>query len=282
MDRVEEVRLRFAENIAKLASVSDARIVEAFATIPREAFVGEPPWRIFLGLGGPGSGGGAVKTSDPKSLYQDVVVALQPNGPVNNGQPSLHAACLNALRIREGETVTHIGAGTGYYTALLAFMVGSAGRVTALEIDFQLAQQATANLARFAQISVVNASGSENSIPASDVVYVNAGATAPLRVWLDALNPNARLLFPLTPDQGYGGMLLITRVSNQEFAAAFISSAMFIPCIGARDAWEAEHLSRVFRKHRMQDVQSLRFGTNSDETCWFQGKDWWLSTAPAK
>jgi len=36
---------------------------------------------------------------------------------------------------RAGEHVVHVGAGVGYYTAILAHMVGGSGRVTAIEFD---------------------------------------------------------------------------------------------------------------------------------------------------
>jgi protein-L-isoaspartate(D-aspartate) O-methyltransferase len=42
----------------------------------------------------------------------------------------------------------HIGAGAGYYTAILAELVGAAGRVTAIEFDAELGARATANFAR--------------------------------------------------------------------------------------------------------------------------------------
>jgi hypothetical protein len=49
---------------------------------------------------------------------QDVVVALVPEKAINNGQPSLHARCLALLDPLPGESVIHIGSGTGYVDAL--------------------------------------------------------------------------------------------------------------------------------------------------------------------
>jgi protein-L-isoaspartate(D-aspartate) O-methyltransferase len=54
---------------------------------------------------------------------------------VNNGSPSLHAKMLNDLAVEPGQHIAHIGAGTGYYTAMLAELTGAAGRVTAIEFD---------------------------------------------------------------------------------------------------------------------------------------------------
>ena len=43
---------------------------------------------------------------------------------INNGQPSLHGKSIAALELKEGEMVVQIGAGAGYYTAILAELVG--------------------------------------------------------------------------------------------------------------------------------------------------------------
>jgi protein-L-isoaspartate(D-aspartate) O-methyltransferase len=102
----------------------ESEIAAALATIPRERFVGPAPWRIV-------SSSDHLQTvsDDPAALYQDVVVSLGTGWGLNNGQPSLHAMCLDALAPRKGEHGVHVGAGTGYYTTMLAMLVGEAGRV---------------------------------------------------------------------------------------------------------------------------------------------------------
>jgi len=113
------------------------RLVMAFAAVPRERFVGPGPWQILTA-----SGPLETPTSDPAFLYQDVLVALAPERRINNGQPSLHALCLSALDVKLGERVLHIGAGTGYYTAVLNELVGPQGEVIAYEIEEDLARLA--------------------------------------------------------------------------------------------------------------------------------------------
>jgi protein-L-isoaspartate(D-aspartate) O-methyltransferase len=232
------------------------------------------------------SGRGYTQTpsDDPAFLYQDIVVALDEGRRINNGQPALHAICLAALNVKEGETVVHIGAGTGYYTAVLAELAGLTGRVFTYEIEPELAHRASRNLADKSNVTVYPRSGAEGPLPNCDAMYITAGATAPLDIWLDALRPAGRLLFPLTPDgagemPGPGGMILITRVSEERFDARFISSVMIIPCVGARDSDTAKKLAEAFKRGDYGKVRSLRRRTPPDETCWCYGNGWWLSTS---
>src|SRR5215475_975158 len=119
MDRLEAHRSFFANLVTAAVGKPNSRVTAAFASIQRENFLGPGPWRIFVG-------GRYISTpsADPAFLYQDVTVALSEEKNINNGQPTLHAASLTALDPYEGDTVIHVGAGAGYYTALLHNLVG--------------------------------------------------------------------------------------------------------------------------------------------------------------
>jgi protein-L-isoaspartate(D-aspartate) O-methyltransferase len=277
MERLEAHRSFFAKLITASVGIPGGgwRLAEAFAATPRERFVGPGPWRVF-------TAGGYIETptDDPAFLYQDVTVAVEAEGQINNGQPTLHALCLMTLNVKEGETSVHVGAGTGYYTAVLARLTGPAGKVFGYEIEERLARRAVGNLADLPNVTIHHRSGSEGPLPGCDVLYVSAGATAPLDVWLDALRPGGRLLFPLTPAQGAGSLLLITRTAADRFSARFLGRVMFIPCVGARDDETASKLTEAFQRDDLKNVRSLQRGTPPDGTSWCAGNGWWLSTAP--
>lgn len=276
VSRIEAFRDFYARLVVGTAGVSSnaERLISAFRSVPREQFVGPGPWSVLTPAGYV-----QTRTDDAAILYQDIVVSLVEGGPINNGQPSLHAACLAALDLRAGEIGLHVGAGTGYYTEILALLVGQQGHIYAYEIDPLLAQRAIQNLAGTSQVSVHCCSGAFNPLPACDFIYVNAGATHPADAWLDALNPGARLLLPLTPSQGLGGMLLLTRTTVDEFKAKFVSTAMFVPCIGCRDENLANKLSKAFQMGDIWQASSLRRNTLPDASCCFAAANWWLSTA---
>ena len=274
MDRIEKHRSFFANLITAQAGIPPgSELAAAFASTPREQFVGPPPWRVFTR-----SGYVETLTDDPAVLYQDVVVSLGSDGHLNNGQPTLHALCIAALAPKKGERVVHVGAGSGYYTTILAKLVGESGAVDAYEIEPTLALRATDNLAAFSNVTVHARSGVEGPLPACDILYVNAGATEPLAVWLDALHPRGRLLFPMTPEGGVGAMLLVTKQEDGRFTARFLLQAQFVPCVGARNEATQQKLAEAFRNSNWTKVTSLHRNDAPNDSCWVSGPGWWLST----
>jgi protein-L-isoaspartate(D-aspartate) O-methyltransferase len=272
--RLEALRGAYARQIAASAGISpEDGVARALAVIPREKFIGPPPWRVV-------SGRGRLRTSsdDPAVLYQDVLVSLGGEPGLNNGQPSLHAMCIAALAPRRGERVVHVGAGTGYYTAVLATLVAETGVVDAYEIEPDLAERARANLTGFTWVDVHARSGAIEPLPACDVLYVNAAAAEPLAVWLDALRLEGRLLFPLAGRDGTGEMLLLTRKTGAEYAAQFLTPVQFVPMIGAQDEQAGRALKAAFRRGNWQRVRRLVRDSAPDEACWLAGRGWWLGS----
>ena len=274
MPTIRDHRRFYAEFIVRSSGSNDERLIAAFADVPREDYVGPGPWQVFVG-----SGYMPTISADPTLLYQDILVGLATDRGINNGQPSLHARCLAAVAPAEGESVVHIGAGVGYYTAILATLIGPAGNVIALEIESDLASQASRNLARFSSVTVINGSANEVPLPDCDVIYVNAGVTHPPSAWLNALKVGGRMIFPLTPNEGFGVMLMVTRTTDNSYAANAISRVAFIPCIGARDDAASASLAAALERQSIEEVRSLRRSTVPDSTAWCAGEDWWLSTA---
>jgi len=274
MNNLEAHRKHFAQLVTTVGGAgANKDLIAAFTTVRRDHYLGSGPWEVRAGRDYI-----VTPTNDPTLVYQNVLIALKSDEVLNNGLPSLHAGCLHALGISVGNVVTHIGAGTGYYTAILAELVGSDGKVYGYEIDDELAQLASENLKDRKNVEIRSRSGVLSDLPKCDAIYVNAGVTEPVSVWLDALNLKGRLLFPLTSDQGAGGMLLIQRIDVNLYSAEFIYQVSFIPCIGARDEETAIRLADRFKQGGVREVKSLHRDNSPDESCWFNWEQCWLST----
>jgi protein-L-isoaspartate(D-aspartate) O-methyltransferase len=275
MDRITDFRHVFAQVVVARASCRDPSIREAFARVPRHEFLAPGPWYF-------NEHWDATPSDDPALVYQDVGMGLAPELGIPTGLPSLHARCLAACAPRVGDRVVHIGAGWGYYTAILAEVVGEAGRVNAFEIDADLAAKARENLRRWPWAHVEPASGAHATLGDADLIYVNAGVQQPPLAWLDALRPRGRLVFPLTPGEGEGGMLLVRHVgSTRVFSAEFLCRARFIRCVGTEDEETGRRLAEAFASGNHGSVRSLRLlhAETPDGSAWVSGRGWWLSTS---
>lgn len=272
----EELRRAYAEAIVRSAGgQGNTALLQAFARVPREDFLGPPPWWV-LGAGPRGP------TSDPADLYQDALVALLPGRGLNNGQPSLHARCLAELAPQPGETAIHVGAGGGYYTAILAELLGPTGRLWAYEIEPALARRAALALAPWPWVELRAQSALEGELPACDLLYASAGLSFPPRHWLDALRPGGRLQMPLLNATGRGLMLGLRRVGPTRFAARLAHWVAFVRCEDAQDAAAEPALSAALLSQPPEAVRSLRIDEPPDASAWCVTPAGWLSRAPAE
>ena len=168
MDResaLEIIRHAYAKRVLAAAGVSDRRVEAAFAAVKREDFLGPGPWPILRW----GRGYEKSPSRDLVYLYDDVLVGIIPERNLNNGQPWLHALLVASAAPKSGEHAVHIGAGVGYYTAILSHLVGRRGRVTAIEFDAGLAERLAANFARPSNVRVVQGDGAQVAFDAADV-----------------------------------------------------------------------------------------------------------------
>ena len=288
MDREGElsiIRAAYAKQILAAASVvDDARLEAALSATRREDFLGPGPWWMLRRL----RDYVTTPDADPVYLYTDDLVGILPERNLNNGQPSLHAHLIHQASPAAGDHVVHIGTGTGYYTAILAYLVGSSGRVTGIEYEPELAARAKANFAGNPNVEIVEGDGALVSFDQADVIYVNAGCTRPAENWLDRLADGGRLILPLTSDQGFlanalervaraGAVFRIERRSR-DYLAYWISAVAIFPCAGSRDEVSEHALAEAFTKGGWQKVTRLyRDQEIAEERCWLRGSGWCLA-----
>lgn len=278
----EALRRDYAQQVLAAARLKDSPAVEAaFAAVRREDFLGPGPWQVFR----LGKGYEPTPSADPAHLYTNDLFGLIPERGLNNGQPSFHAHMLHEAAIGPGDHVVHVGAGVGYYTALMAHLAGPGGRVTGIEFEPSLAARARTNFAGWRNVEILEGDGAHVPFAPADVIYVNAGATRPADAWLDNLKDGGRLILPLTVRRvdgspaHSGGVLGVTR-RGDSFAARWLSGVAIFPCAGNRDAGAETVLAAAMSGGEVWKItRLLRHAHARDERCIAHGDGWCLALA---
>lgn len=253
-DDLAAQRRFFAAEVQAICNLQTASLVDAFAHVPRERFLRPGPW-LVRGEGDMGSGPRFTPDADPRHVYHNLSIAIDHDRQLFNGAPGLVALCLDALGLRAGERVLHVGCGLGYYSAIMAHCVGPQGRVVAIEVDETLAAEAAANLAIAPGVEVRRGSGIEIAGESYDAILIHAGMTHPHEAWLAALKPGGRLILPLTfaTDQmgmvGKGVIALLTSApGGRTLDARVLTMTAIYSAIGLRNAALNERLRDAFMR----------------------------------
>lgn len=222
---VVELRAALADQLTLHGSLTDPGWRDAFATVPRDAFVpfyfqpcrGRPGWRL-------------VESGQEwrEGVYGDDALVTQINGsddaveaarrgetvegtPTSSSSaPSLMAAMLSALDAHNGHRILEIGTGTGYNAALLAHRFGDSN-ITTIELDPALSSRASAALTRVGHHPTVvcgdGAAGVAEAAPYDRVISTVALPRVP-PAWLEQTPPGALILIPLSL-AGHGGLMAL-------------------------------------------------------------------------
>jgi protein-L-isoaspartate(D-aspartate) O-methyltransferase len=189
------------------AGVTDRRVLDAVASVPRSAFV---PHRAAA------------------RAYVDAPLPI-PHGQVTT-QPSLVARMLEALALTGTERVLEVGTGYGWQTALLARLGAD---VWSVERFADVAETARAHLAGLANVHVETGDGT-GGLPARapfDAIVVSAAFPQVPGPLGEQLADSGRLVQPL----GWGGaeqVALFQKVGGELVRRHTVASAHFVRLFG--------------------------------------------------
>jgi protein-L-isoaspartate(D-aspartate) O-methyltransferase len=278
----------FAEEIEAVARLRSPLLVEALASVPRERFLRGGPWTVLAEVDFTGTAPAKTRETpdaDPARVYHNIGIAIDPARQLFNGQPATLAPWIDALDLAPGSRVLHLGAGLGYYTAVMAHCVGSSGHVLAIEADNALAEGARDNLHSMPWVAVRAGDGTGALDGPFDAILVNAGVTHPLDAWLDALAPGGRMILPLTATMpamrtiGKGFVFLIRR-GDAGFSARLHGFIAIYSAVGIRD----ESLNTALGKAMMSGPQGAngvarlrRDAHDPADACWLHASSFCLS-----
>jgi protein-L-isoaspartate(D-aspartate) O-methyltransferase len=181
---VGRLRDRMVDGLLSGGAVRPGPVADALRAVPRHLFL-------------PGV--------EPATAYEDEAIPTRWSADgrptSSSSQPAIVAAMLEQLGVRPGHRVLEIGSGTGWNAALLARLAGPTGAVTTVDIDAEVAEEATAHLAAAGTdaVRVVTADGAEGW-PAGapyDRIVLTASARDLAPAWWAQLAPDGRLVLPL-------------------------------------------------------------------------------------
>ena len=160
--------------------ITDARVLQAMAEIPREDFVPDDLKR---------------------AAYEDSALSIGHGQTIS--QPLVVAFMTQALALSGDENVLEIGTGSGYQAAILARLCR---HVVTVEVVPQLAEAAAARLRRLglANLEVAVGDGWNGWPPAApyEGVLVACAAPALPAPLLEQMTPAGRLVIPIGPEGG--------------------------------------------------------------------------------
>ncbi len=140
----------------------------------------------------------------PRDAYADVAVPTRWEGNLavsSASQPAMVAIMLEQLAVARGMRVLEIGAGTGYNAALLAELVGPTGRVTTLDIDLDIVEDAVQHLtsAGYTHVDAIatdGAAGWPRGAP-YDRIILTVGTSDITPAWFAQLADGGIIVLPL-------------------------------------------------------------------------------------
>jgi len=201
-------------DLLKKRGIQDKRVLEAMATVPREAFVG-------LDLA--------------ELAYDDSPL------PIENGQtisqPYIVALMTEAMQLRPSDTVLEIGTGSGYAAAVLSRIVK---QVYTIERHRGLAEQARERLSSlgYDNVSVRCGDGTlgwPEHAPFDAIVVTAGGPSVPLSLTRQ-LVIGGRLIIPVGQSLHDQKLQRITRVSEDDIRTEELGGVRFVPLIG-EEGW---------------------------------------------
>jgi len=279
---------QLADAVGRETGITRENLLRAFASVPRERFIGPPPWRIARPAYDGSAGATYQETNDLASVYSNVSVALDPERQLYNGAPATVAVWIDALNPHAGERVFHVGCATGYYTAILATLVGPTGPVIGVDVDESLIDGARAALSDFANVAVTVADGLAFDPGVFDVALVSAGVSVIPGLWLSRMSrSNGRLVVPLTVPMPSGnkdsnlskGIVFVIERMEEQYNARTIGGAIIFTAAGST-VDSQRRLLHSLQDGDSREVRSLRRDHHvQDRTCWLHEETYCLSRA---
>jgi protein-L-isoaspartate(D-aspartate) O-methyltransferase len=194
--------------------ITELAILDAFRAVPREAFVGAEHAHL---------------------AYADHPLPIGAGQTIS--QPYIVALMIQAARIKAGDKVLEVGAGSGYAAAVISRI---ADRVIAIERQHQLAEVARERLQRLGYDNVVIVEGDGTrgwpaEAPYEAILAAASGSHVPRRL-IEQLGPGGSIVMPLGAPSAIQQLVRVSKSHDGSLAKSDLGEVRFVPLIGA-EGW---------------------------------------------
>jgi len=168
---------------------------------------------------------------------RDAPIAI-PGGQTNS-QPTTVALMLRELDPQPGDRILDVGCGSGWTMALLAVLVGSAGRVYGMEVRDVTYEFGKANMARFREetgcdtfeMRQEDGSAGWPEQALFDRILVSAGAQAIPSALIDQLKPGGRMVIPVNEPDGSHTLSILQKQNDGSCTERRMPGFRFVPLL---------------------------------------------------
>ena len=210
-ERADERRRMVERQIEKPADgrtpVTDRRVIEAMAAVPRHAFV-PPELR--------------------RRAYADSALPIGRGQTIS--QPYIVALMTEHLRVTPDSKVLEVGTGSGYQAAVLAHLTP---HVYTIEIVEELAKAAARDLAAEGYASVRTRAGDgyqgwPEHAPFDAIIVTCAPEKLPEPLW-QQLKPGGRIVIPVGPADRVQQLVVVSKTEDGKRRTQTVTDVQFVP-----------------------------------------------------
>jgi protein-L-isoaspartate(D-aspartate) O-methyltransferase len=208
-------REAMVERHLKRRGITEAPIIDAFLTVPREEFV-SPEYAHLA--------------------YGDHPLPIEAGQTIS--QPYIVALTIQAAGIAPGNTVLEVGAGSGYAAAVISRI---ARKVIAIERQHDLVELGRQRLERlgYANVEIVEGDGTKgcpDHAPFDAIVAAASGSHVP-KPWIEQLADGGRIVMPVGEPHWVQELIKVTKGPDGKLIHENLGGVRFVPLIG-EEGWK--------------------------------------------
>jgi len=210
MTDFQSEREAMVERQLKRRGITEPHILDAFGAVPREEFIGAGYAHL---------------------AYGDHPLPIEAQQTIS--QPYIVALMIEAARIRAGDRVLEVGAGSGYAAAVISRI---AERVVGIERQHELVEVARERLQRlgYDNVEIVEGDGSKgwpDEAPYNAILAAASGSHVPQPL-IGQLAPGGRLVMPLGDPGWVQELVKVTKGPADKLVRENLGGVRFVPLIG--------------------------------------------------